>query len=86
MSEQIKAALVLAAGIVVATFVYTWTTAYFSPYEQCMRNMDVWRSIDSYARMNDANFQRLSNEGQLALAGSMHEDRCSRAHSALSNF
>jgi len=37
MSEQIKAALVIAAGIVVATFVYTWTTAYFSPFETCLR-------------------------------------------------
>ena len=52
MSEQVKAALVIAAGIVVATFVYTWTTAYFSPFEKCMRDEGVqeatWFGDDPY--------------------------------------
>jgi len=38
MSEQVKAALVIGAGIVVATFLYSWATAYFSPFGTCVRS------------------------------------------------
>jgi hypothetical protein len=38
MSEQVKGALVIAAGLVVAACVYSWTTTYFSPFETCLRS------------------------------------------------
>ena len=36
MSEQVKAGLVIAMGIVVAVLVYSWATAYYSPHEKCI--------------------------------------------------
>lgn len=37
MSEQVKAGLVIAVGIVVTVFVYSWATPYYSPHEKCIR-------------------------------------------------
>ena len=50
MSEQVKGALVIGVSIIAATFVYTWTTAYFSPFEQCMRDESMRLSAAERAR------------------------------------
>ena len=38
MSEQVKAALIISVGIVVAVFVYMAMSEYNSPYQRCLRS------------------------------------------------
>ena len=59
MSEQVKVALIIAVGIVVATFVYTWTTAYYSPYSRYTRCLAAVSELNENGAYGTAGEQQL---------------------------